>query len=146
MYTTSTDGATVVSEVTVADAKKSYDLHVPLTATYNITAHATKSGYDDSEITTATLVWATATFTTDQATSAKSIYVDSTPLLITQSEGILTVSGLQDGDVISAYSTDGKNVVTSKAIGNAALLNLSELQGKIAVLNVAGKSAKVLVK
>lgn len=146
VYTTSTDGATVVSEVTVADAKKSYDLHVPLTATYNITAHATKSGYDDSEMTTATLVWATATLTTDQASSAKSISVDSTPLLITQSEGILTVSGLQDGDVISAYSADGKNVATSKAIGNAALLNLSELQGKVAVLNVAGKSAKIMVK
>lgn len=95
----------------------------------------------------ATAPWSNASSFSPYTTSdVKAMTANAQSLLITQSEGILIVSGLQNGDVISAYSIDGKNVATSKAIGNAALLNLSELQGKVAVLNVAGKSAKVMVK
>lgn len=145
-FSTATPNAEVVSDITDADVKRHYDACVPLTATYNITAYATKPGYDDSDVATATLVWATATLTPGEETSAKEITVDALPLLITQDDGILTVSCIQDGETVTAYSTNGAKVATTKAIGNAALLNLSELQGKVAVLNVSGKSAKVMVK
>lgn len=141
-----TPEAEVISEIRNVDAKKYFDNIISLSATYDITAYATKSGYDNSDIATATLVWATATFTSEDATNAKEITVDALPLLITQNDGVLTVSGLQDGETITAYSTDGKQIARSKAIGNAVLLNLSELQGKVAVLNVGGKSTKVMVK
>lgn len=59
---------------------------------------------------------------------------------------MVTVSGLADGDVITAYNTNGVMVATSTAIGDAALLDLSDLRGKIAVLKVNGKSAKIKVE
>lgn len=144
-YSTVTPDAEVVSEIKVADAKKSYDKEVALTATYEIAAYATKSGYDDSDVATATLVWATATLNSD-VTGAKEIKVDALPLLISQEDGMVTVSGLADGEVITAYSADGVNIATSKAIGDAALINLSDLKGKVAVLSVGGRSCKIMVK
>lgn len=144
-FNTSTSGAEIVSEVTVEDAKKSYTSSVNLTQTYNITAYATKSGYEDSDVATATLVWATGTLT-NGINEAKTIAVDTLPLLISQEEGMVTVNGLSDGNTIIAYDTDGKQVAMTKAAGNAALMNLSDLRGKIAVLCANGKSAKVMIK
>lgn len=145
-FSTATPQADVVSEIKDADIKTHYDKKIALTATYEISAYATKSGYDDSDVATATLVWATATFTPGETTNAKEMTVDALPLLITQEDGMVTVSGIADGAIITAYGTNGTMVASAKAVGNAALLNLSDLQGKVAVLNVNGKSAKVAIK
>lgn len=83
--------------------------------------------------------------TEGETSDAKEINVDAMSLLITQSEGMVAVSGANDGDVVTAYGTDGKQLATTKAIGKEALLNLSDLQGKVAIINVGGKSAKVMV-
>lgn len=149
VVSTATESATCKVNISSDDIKSlafNEASSIRLSGIYNITAYAYKYGLQDSDVSTAMVIWTTSALSQDSPTAARTISVDSTPLLITQSEGVLTVSGLQDGDIISGYSTDGKCVATSKAIGNAALLNLSELQGKIAVLNVVGKSAKVMVK
>lgn len=145
-FVTATPEAQVISDIADSDVKRHYDGCVELTATYNITAYATRAGYEDSDVATATLVWATATFTPGEETSAKEIAVDALPLLITQEDGMVTVSGVADGAMVTAYSSNGTMVASAKAIGNAALLNLSDLQGKVAVLNVGGKSAKIAIK
>lgn len=136
---------TIKAEDNTSNLTDSENGEIDLSATYVITAYAKKDNMT-SEPTTATLVWATATLLSDIATESKEITVNALPLLVTQDNGIITVSGLQDGDTITAYGTNGAMVATSKAVGNAALLNLSELQGKVAVLCVGGRSAKVMVK
>ena len=55
-FTCETEGAEFVSEVTVADAKKYYDAEVPLLGVYHVTAYATKTGYDNSDVATADFI------------------------------------------------------------------------------------------
>lgn len=57
VFSCETDGAQFVSEVKVADAKKSYDSRLALAPTYEITVYATAPGYDDSDVATATITW-----------------------------------------------------------------------------------------
>lgn len=144
-YTTSTPDARIYSEVKVADAKQSNTSSVALTQTYNITAYAVSQGYINSDVATATLVFANATLT-DTPTSAKAIAVDTLPLLITQDDGMVSISGVSHDDDIAAFTTDGKQIAKCKAIGTSALLNLSSLQGSIAIIKVNNRSAKVMVE
>lgn len=145
-FSTATPNAQVISTIKVPDMKTSYDFDVPLTGIYNITAYAAKTGYDNSDIATATLVWATSTFTPGETTVAKDITVNAKPLLVAQNGGIVTISGLQDGEKIKVYETNGTMVASTKAIGNEAFFDLTGHQGKVAILCVGEKNAKVLVK
>lgn len=56
-FSCSTEGVEFVSEITDNDIKKYNDAIVPLTATYNISVYATKTGYENSEVVYATLCW-----------------------------------------------------------------------------------------
>ena len=56
-YATTTEGATIISEVVVADAKQSNVAEVTLTKEYVITVYAKKAGLADSEKVTATIKW-----------------------------------------------------------------------------------------
>lgn len=80
------------------------------------------------------------------STDAKEITVNAKPLLITQDTGIVTISGLQNGENVSAYDASGKQIATSKAIGAETMIDLSSQQGKAAIINVGGKSVKVVIK
>lgn len=145
VFASETEGVSFISNIKDNDIKSYYSSEIPLSATYEISVYATKTDYDNSDVTTATLIWLDAHLE-GETTNAKEMAIPSMPLLITQDNGILTVSGLQDGDMISAYSIDGRSIATSKAFGDSAILDLSEMQGKVAILNVAGRSAKVMVK
>lgn len=116
---------------------------VELTATYIITAYA-KTESATSDASTAMLVWATGTLT--DASDVKSISVDSTPLLITQQSGILTVSGLDRSETLEAYLLNGTSVGLAQPKDGNAELDLSAHRGQVVLLRVNGKSAKVLVR
>lgn len=62
-FNCATEGVEYVSEVTVADAKKYYDAEVPLLGVYHVTAYATKTGYDNSDVATADFVIKGSTIT-----------------------------------------------------------------------------------
>ena len=71
---------------------------------------------------------------------------ESSNFIITQSEGILKVSGLQDGEILTVYFTNGTKIATLKPTGGVATMNPFGLQGKVVVLSVRGKNAKVMLK
>ena len=57
VFSCETEDVTFVSEVKVVDAKTNEGERVQLMPTYEITVYATKEGYDNSEVATATIQW-----------------------------------------------------------------------------------------
>lgn len=145
-YSTITEGAEIVSEVTIPDMKKSYDNEVSLTATYNITAYATKGGMGNSDNATATLVWLNAHLDQDVSTSAKAVEIPSVPVLINSNGGVVTISGADDGTEIRAYATDGRQIDTVRSYGSTAIINVSSLQDNVAIIKIGEKSVKINVR
>lgn len=141
-FATSTDGAEVVNKITCDDIKEVNSFDVELTATYNITAYATKAGYENSEIATATLVWLNASLDAD-AINAPEIRVAARPVLVSGDNGVVTISGLADGEKVELYTTDGKLVNTTQAYGDTATC---AAQSGVMIVKVGSTKVKVLVK
>lgn len=148
VFSSATEGVEYTYTITSEDIKSSLtdcaDGMVNLSATYRITAYAKKDG-KTSAPAVATLVWATATLTPVDPASAPEISVDAQPLLITQQGGEVTISGITDGTLVTVCSVNGSVVTSSRAVGNSASLDLSSHIGKVAIINVGGKSAKVMI-
>lgn len=144
-FSCETEDVEFCSSITNEDIRAYNTQEIDLAKTYNISVYAKKVNYASSDEVKAILVWATNP-QSSVTTLTKETSIESIPLLITQAEGKVTVGGLQDNVIITAYSVDGTKVATSKAIGNTTTLNLSSLIGKIALLKVDGKSAKILIK
>ena len=57
VFSCETEGVQFVSEVKGSDAKTSEDARVKLDSSYTVTVYATKDGYDNSDVATATIQW-----------------------------------------------------------------------------------------
>ena len=95
-----TEGVEFISEITDSDIKKYYSNKVQLTATYHISVYATKSGYDNSDVATATLCW----IDKEPVINVTSIsQVPAQAVLIQSEGGVLTIQGLDDGQQVRVY-------------------------------------------
>lgn len=141
-YYIATEGSQVIGEIKCEDNVKTYGLDVPLTGVYHITAYATKSGYENSEVATATLIWLNASLDAD-TTNAPEIRVPARPVLVSSEDGVVTIAGLADGEKVELYTTDGKLINTTKAFGDTATC---VAQTGAIIVKVGQQSIKVLVK
>ena len=142
VFTCQTAGAVCHSIIEVSDAGLHDGDAVNLNATYNISVYATLDGYNSSEIATATLVWLNASWDAD-AINAPEIRVAARPVLVSGDNGVVTVSGLADGESVELYTTDGKLVNTTKAFGDTATC---ASQPGMMIVKVGKQTVKVLVK
>lgn len=140
-YSTATPQAKVYSTVSVEDAKSSVGTEVGLTATYEITAIAKRDGYLDSEPAYATLHWINGTL--DSSDGIKSVGTKRA-ILISSSDGFITVSGLNDGEKVDLYSIDGKGLGSARAASDAALL--SAKTGETIIIKIGNERIKTIVK
>ncbi len=143
-FSCETEGAEFVYEVTDSDIKKGYESSVDLSATYEISVYATKSGYDNSDVATATLVWTDAVFTANITTSAKPMSLR--PLLIQANNGNISIQGADDGERISIYSTNGIRQGSSTSHNGIATINTLLHTGDIAIVKVGSKAIKVIMR
>lgn len=102
-YMPDTEGVTFVTDITDANIKKYYNATISLTATYNISVYATKEGYNNSDVVTATLCWIDVEPKTEGITNNVA-NVRALPVMIQTNGSTLTVSGADDGTSISVYS------------------------------------------
>ena len=139
-----TEGVEYFSEIKDADIKKYYVEEIDLTATYEISVYATKSGYENSDVATATLVWTDAVFTetTPSASSAKAI-AESIPMLISAQNGTIVVRGEQDGLPLTVYSADGKMLGAATIKNGQASISTNLQRGEIAIVKIGSKSVKI---
>lgn len=140
-----TEGAEYVYEITDSDVKKGYTNKVQLTATYYISVYATKTGYDNSDVATATLCWIEATPQTEGISNGIA-QVLARAVMIQSNDGTLTIQGAEDGTPINVYSINGCQVGSAVSGNGQATVNTTLQSGSVAIVKIGERSVKVVTK
>ena len=135
-----TEGAEFVSDITDNDIKKHYDATITLEAAYHISVYATKPGYENSDIAEATLYWVKANGTISTGINAAKMR----GVVATQSDGMVTLSGLDSDEPVTFYTGDGKMVGRVKAINGTA--SMAVKAGEVVIARFGDSSIKMAVK
>ena len=146
-FASATEGAQYHYTITDADIKNdafSEDGKVQLTAAYNITAYATADGYKQSDKATAVLYWVKANANLENGTSTSINQVKTRGIVATSHDGIVTLSGLDNGEEVRFYAIDGKQIGTAKAIDGVVSQAVSS--ASIVIAKIGGQAIKIAVK
>ena len=142
MFACETTGAKYHYTITDTDIKSdalSENGEVSLSAAYNISVYATADGYKASDKAEATLYWINANL--DNGTNIN--MVRTRGVVASAHDGIVTLSGLDNGEVVKFYATDGKYLGSSVAANGAASFAVNE---SLVVAKVGKDSIKIAVK
>ena len=115
----------------------SEDGKVSLSATYHITVYATADGYTQSQKVLAALYWLNADIET------KINPAETRAIVASAHDGIVSISGLDNGEVVKFYAADGKLLGSSSAVGGVASCAVSE---KMVIAKIGMDTIKVLMK
>ena len=127
-----------ISDNDMATDALSEDGKVSLSAAYNISVYATADGYTASEKAEATLYWINANQETTNINLAK-----TRGIMATAQDGIVSISGLDNGEVVMFYAADGKLLGSSSAVGGVASCAVSE---KMVIAKIGMNTIKVSMK
>ena len=142
MFACETTGAKYHYTITDTDIKSdalSENGEVSLSAAYNISVYATADGYKASDKAEATLYWIDANL--DTGTNIN--MVRTRGVVASAHDGIITLSGLDNGEVVKFYATDGKYLGSSVAANGAASFAVNE---SLVIAKVGKDSIKIAVK
>jgi len=144
-FSCTTEGAEFISKITDSDIKDYYSREISLTATYNISVYATATGYENSDIVTATLCWIEAEPKAEGIESGVA-NVRANPVLVQNNGSIITVSGNIENIPIYIYDVSGRKM--GEAIGRNGIVDIDTrlMTGDVAVVKIGDKSIKVLLK
>ena len=142
MFACETAGAKYHYTITDTDIKSdalSENGEVSLSAAYNISVYATADGYKASDKAEATLYWIDANL--DNSTNIN--MVRTRGVVASAHDGIVTLSGLDNGEVVKFYATDGKYLGSSVAANGSASYAVNE---SLVIAKVGKDSMKIAVK
>ena len=142
MFACETAGAKYHYTITDTDIKSdalSENGEVSLSAAYNISVYATADGYKASDKAEATLYWVNANL--DTGTNIN--MVKTRGVVASAHDGIITLSGLDNGEVVKFYATDGKYLGSSVAANGAASYAVNE---SLVIAKVGKDSIKIAMK
>ena len=142
MFACETAGAKYHYTITDTDIKSdalSENGEVSLSAAYNISVYATADGYKASDKAEATLYWINANL--DNGTNIN--MVKTRGVVASAHDGIVTLSGLDNGEVVKFYAADGKYLGSSVAANGAASFAVNE---SLVIAKVGKDSIKIAVK
>ena len=143
-FACATEGVEYHYSITDADIKSAVASSIDFSATYEISVYATKSGYTNSDVATATLVWTDAVFTeTTPSTSSAKAIAESIPMLISAQNGSITVRGEQNGLPLTVYTADGKLLGSVTMKDGQASISTNLQRGEISIVKVGSKSVKI---
>ena len=141
-YYCETEGATCQSTITNTDVNSYSGNEVQLAATYKISVYATKAGCKNSDVATATLNWIDAAPETEGVINGIA-QIAARPVLVKANNGFITIEGIEDGNNVSIYTIDGKQVGSAKSHEGIASIATSIRSGSIVIVKVGEKSIKV---
>ena len=140
-----TEGVTCQSTITDTDIASYSTNEVKLGVTYIISVYATKAGYENSEVTTATLCWIDQQPDTEGIEDAVT-EVKAMPVLIQSQGGTISIQGAVEGTNVSVYSVNGMLQGSAIADKGITILNTSLQPGSVVIVKIGDKSVKVLMK
>ena len=129
---------------TITDADKASDAYskdgkVTLSATYHISVYATADGYSASDKAEATLYWINANL--ENGTNINQVRTRG--VVASAHDGIISLSGLDDGEVVKFFAADGKYLGSTVAANGAASYAVSE---SLVIAKVGKDSIKIAMK
>ena len=142
MFTSETTGAEYHYTITDADmASNAYNKEgkVTLSAAYHISVYATADGYKASDKAEATLYWINANL--DNGTNINQVRTRG--VVASAHDGIISLSGLDDGEVVKFFAADGKYLGSTVAANGAASYAVSE---SLVIAKVGKDSIKIAMK
>lgn len=145
-FSCETEGVQFASVITNDDIKSYNTDEVHLSVTYTISVYATKEGYADSEVATATLCWIDANPRTEGLEEDAVTEVKALPVLIQTHGSTISVHGIDNGMEVFVYGIDGKKEGSAISDGNQAVINTNLTSGNIAIIKLGEKAIKVLIK
>lgn len=142
MFACETAGAKyhyTITDTAIKSDALSENGEVSPSAAYNISVYATADGYKASDKVEATLYWINANL--DTGTNIN--MVKTRGVVASAHDGIVTLSGLDNGEVVKFYATDGKYLGSSVAANGAASYAVNE---SLVIAKVGKDSIKIAVK
>ncbi len=145
MFACATEGATCQYSITDTDIKAGSGNEVQLTATYNISVYAAKTGYYNSETATATLCWIDQQPETEGLSNGVAD-IPANAVLIQSEGGTIKVHGCNDGEQVSVYSINGTKAGSAVSENGSASINTTLQTGNVAIVKIGEKSVKIIMK
>ena len=142
MFACETTGAKYNYTITDTDIKSdalSENGEVSLSAAYKISVYATADGYTASDKAEATLYWINANL--ENGTNINQVRTRG--VVASAHDGIISLSGLDDGEVVKFYAADGKYLGSTVAANGAASYAVSE---SLVIAKVGKDSIKIAMK
>ena len=142
MFACETTGAKYHYTITDTDIQSdalSENGEVSLSAAYHISVYATADGYKASDKAEATLYWVNANL--DNGTNIN--MVRTRGVVASAHDGIICLSGLDNGEVVKFYAADGKYLGSSVAANGSASFAVNE---SLVIAKVGKDSIKIAVK
>ena len=128
-----------ITDADMASDAYSKDGKVTLSAAYNISVYATADGYTASDKAEATLYWINANL--ENGTNINQVRTRG--VVASAHDGIISLSGLDDGEVVKFFAADGKYLGSTVAANGAASYAVSE---SLVIAKVGKDSIKIAMK
>ena len=128
-----------LTDADMASDAYSKDGKVTLSATYHISVYATADGYSASDKAEATLYWINANL--ENGTNINQVRTRG--VVASAHDGIISLSGLDDGEVVKFFAADGKYLGSTVAANGAASYAVSE---SLVIAKVGKNSIKIAMK
>lgn len=142
IFACETTGAKYHYTITDTDIKSnalSENGEVTLSAAYHISVYATADGYTASDKAEATLYWINANL--ENGTNINQVRTRG--VVASAHDGIISLSGLDDGEVVKFFAADGKYLGSTVAANGAASYAVSE---SLVIAKVGKDSIKIAMK
>lgn len=142
-FGSSTPGAEyhyTIKDSDVATDMYNVDGQVKLNGKLDISVYATADGYKASDKATATLYWLNA----EGGDDTNNINLVKTRGVMVTTDSDITISGLNDGEVITFYSVNGVNLGSAKAV--QGVLHFAKPNESIVIAKIKGNDLKIAIK
>ena len=142
MFACETAGAEyhyTITDTDITSDALSENGEVSLSAAYNISVYATADGYNASDKAEATLYWINANL--DNGTNINQVRTRG--VVASAHDGIVSISGLDNGEVVKFFAADGKYLGSTVAANGAASYAVSE---SLVIAKVGKDSIKIAMK